>query len=633
MSTVESASQRSTSPDHHSSDPAHTPDSTHSSILHDSDSDPDDLESISSPIPKPLLPPKPLSVHQEEDNEQERTSETRFSFSKDDDIRLVTSPLTKDTRSNSTSTPLPPVHLEEESEPSAEKMSDSAAVSSLVTKDEELVSVQSTKLPTSEGTLLSVHTGTTTASKPLSAHTQDTDKQNPRQESDEHPVTKVSTSSLTKDDESSKLRSVRSPLLQEDTPAAATTSYMCTNGGMVFAFKRPAICVLDGSMTENGRHTSAAVAMPSKTKAEKPKKKLSTSNPVDPSRSPHNLRVDGIDQSGENSHVGGRFSPRMIAKSLRFTSKEGGKKKKITLSSLGLRKKKLRENILPDKPVNLEQNASRKLSGSLECLMDAVNKDECPDVDPFAGEMMRSVSLFNVSVDLDENSEADPFSEVGIGRSISVTSDRSLRTESQASNESLQRLEEDCDSDDPPVVLRRLKRSSIHGYFDPQEHLMSHPVSDKLPESKKLVHRHSLKTIKEEKPSRFTRHLRNKSDTSMLPPFQPPSGSKSPSITSKHHQNSSFNLFQSLQEHLKSTISMPNVFRRERHSRPIVCELAPPEITTDTDPTTLLVQYQFLSLRCCVGVQSRSELRALLLSAPHNSEGQNYKLSFEREPN
>ena len=577
----------------------------------------------------------------------------RFSFSKDDEIRLVTSPLTKDMRSNSISTPkVPIIHSEEEEESDTDTEETSTAAPSSTAEDEEPKSAQSAKstkadreTPFSEY-YAEIKSLPTSSSKSLPAQVDAADEQKvdtTKREKVEHSATNVLTSSMTKDDESSKLRSVRSPLLgREDASAGATTSYVCTNGGMVFAYKRPSSCEIDGSaITEiEGRVSPAG-----KRKAEKPKKKLSSSsNPGDPAHhSPHNQRTNCADQSSESNQVSGRFSPRRMAKSLRSTMKEGGKKTKVTISSLRIRKTKLRESILPDKPVEPvnKPGAGRKLSGSLECLIDAVKKEDFCEIDPFAGELSRSASMFNVSVDLDEDSEVDHFSpEVDIDRSISVTSDRSLRTESQTSNESLQRLEEDCDSDDPPVVLRRLKRSSVHGFYDPQEYHQQQrrpppPLpSDEFSASKKLEHRHSLKTIKEDKQlTRFTRHVRNKSDTSMLPPFRPPSGSKSPSTTPKSHQHSFNNLFQSLQEHLKSTISMPNVFRRERHSRPIVSELAPPEISKDTDPITLLIQYQFLSLRCCPGVKSRPELRALLLSAPHNSEGQNYKLSFEREPN
>ena len=537
------------------------------------------------------------------------------------------SPLAKDMRSNATSTPVPD-HLEdEESEQAAEERT-SIATPNILPNDEELSRDQSVKSSVTEDTLSSAHTNAT-ATKPLPTHIDKIDEQ-----SSSTAKEKRLTISLTKDEESSKLRSVRSPLPREDaTPTP--TSYVCTGGGMVFAYKRPVSSEIDGSVTENGHVTSVALpAAVGKTKAEKPKKKLSTSNLVDgniPSHFQRDHGTDSADQSDESNHVGGRFSPQRMVRGLKFTLKEGGKKKRITLANLRIRKKKLKENVLPTEPLDREE-PGRKLSGSLECLIDAVSQDVCPDLDPFAGELTRSISLFNVSVELDENDEVDLFSGKGMHRAPSVTSDRSLQTDSRTSNESLQRVEEDLDSDDPPAIVRRLKHRSIHGFPDHQEPSASHPF-DQTSESKKLEYRHSLKSIKEEKSSRFTHHVRNKSDTSMLPTFRSSSESKSPSITPKHSQNSSFNLFQTLQEHLKNTISMPNVFRRERSSKPVVSELSPPEMASDTDPITRLVQYQFLSLRCCVGVQSRPKLRKLLLSAHHNTEAQNYKVSFEREPN
>ena len=77
----------------------------------------------------------------------------------------------------------------------------------------------------------------------------------------DRPVAKALTSSLTKDDEPSKLQSVRSPMLREDTSSAgATTSYVCTNGEIFFAYKRPSSCEIDGSlMSENDCHMSAFI--------------------------------------------------------------------------------------------------------------------------------------------------------------------------------------------------------------------------------------------------------------------------------------------------------------------------------------------------------------------------------------
>ena len=84
------AKQRSTSrpdPDHHSSDPVLTSDSTHSSILRDSDdSDPDKFESVVNPIPKPPCASKLILKEENVQVGAELTSESRFSFSKDDEI-------------------------------------------------------------------------------------------------------------------------------------------------------------------------------------------------------------------------------------------------------------------------------------------------------------------------------------------------------------------------------------------------------------------------------------------------------------------------------------------------------------------------------------------------------------------
>ena len=51
-----------------------------------------------------------------------------------------------------------------------------------------------------------------------------------------------------------------------------------------------------------------------------------------------------------------------------------------------------------------------------------------------------------------------------------------------------------------------------------------------------------------------------------------------------------------------------------------------------TDPAGLLRTYQQVSLDCCPTVDSKSTLRTLLTDFTHNSEGQNYQLSYEREP-
>ena len=60
-----------------------------------------------------------------------------------------------------------------------------------------------------------------------------------------------------------------------------------------------------------------------------------------------------------------------------------------------------------------------------------------------------------------------------------------------------------------------------------------------------------------------------------------------------------------------------------------IAQTASPKLANSTD---LLNKYQFLSLGCCEGIKDIPELRELLMECPHNTEGQNYKLSYEREP-
>ncbi len=49
-------------------------------------------------------------------------------------------------------------------------------------------------------------------------------------------------------------------------------------------------------------------------------------------------------------------------------------------------------------------------------------------------------------------------------------------------------------------------------------------------------------------------------------------------------------------------------------------------------PSDLLTKYQFMSLGCCVGCESKDAIRGVLVASGSNSEAANYKLSHEREP-
>ena len=293
--------------------------------------------------------------------------------------------------------------------------------------------------------------------------------------------------------------------------------------------------------------------------------------------------------------------------------------KRMSLRRLRFRKKKSQTELvdMTPSPEELKRKASI-LSGSLECLIDAVAQEESPP--PLAGDFSRSISLCDLSVELDE-----PDTSYLSDTSISLASEVSTQSEQHTSSESLQqRLKED----EAMGVRFRTKHTSLQGLPNHQEqsHIHGLPL-----QNKKFEHRLSLKGISEEKVTQTLRrphHARNKSDTSMLPTFQ---HSYMYTIASpKHNQTSAQTILQSLHDHIKS---MPNVFRRDRANKPVVTELRVSQMTPPTDPIDSLIQYQFQSLRCCAGVQGHPDIRKIILEGTHNTEAQNYQLSFEREPN
>lgn len=76
----------------------------------------------------------------------------------------------------------------------------------------------------------------------------------------------------------------------------------------------------------------------------------------------------------------------------------------------------------------------------------------------------------------------------------------------------------------------------------------------------------------------------------------------------------------------------PPLCYHKRRATTVVLRLRLANLNCSTSPSDLLQKYQFFSLGCCRGVESRTGLRALLTDASNNTEGQNYKLSCQREP-
>lgn len=75
----------------------------------------------------------------------------------------------------------------------------------------------------------------------------------------------------------------------------------------------------------------------------------------------------------------------------------------------------------------------------------------------------------------------------------------------------------------------------------------------------------------------------------------------------------------------------PKPYLRKRRTTPDVWRLHVCQADYSSSPLDLLDRYQFLSLGHYVQLSSKPEIRAML-DCPHNTEGQNYKLSYEREP-
>lgn len=72
--------------------------------------------------------------------------------------------------------------------------------------------------------------------------------------------------------------------------------------------------------------------------------------------------------------------------------------------------------------------------------------------------------------------------------------------------------------------------------------------------------------------------------------------------------------------------------RRSRRRASLVLQFALATSDKSMHVPSLLGRYQVCSLACSSGITSYAELQRLILHSPRNSEGLNYKLSYEIEP-
>ena len=84
-----------------------------------------------------------------------------------------------------------------------------------------------------------------------------------------------------------------------------------------------------------------------------------------------------------------------------------------------------------------------------------------------------------------------------------------------------------------------------------------------------------------------------------------------------------------------STTSIPEVGplrKRSRRRGSHLIALSQATSERGVKISTLLQRYQISSLGCSSGIEKHEDLQELIVSSSRNSEAQNYKLSYEREP-
>ncbi len=102
-------------------------------------------------------------------------------------------------------------------------------------------------------------------------------------------------------------------------------------------------------------------------------------------------------------------------------------------------------------------------------------------------------------------------------------------------------------------------------------------------------------------------------------------------LSDHHHQKVTFPLIRKKSSKgMVHTSSSPVLTHRPRRnsSGTVPSQLAAHE---STHPSNLLSAYKLLSLGCTTGLVSNTALRLVITKAPHNTEAQNYKLSYQLE--
>ncbi len=151
--------------------------------------------------------------------------------------------------------------------------------------------------------------------------------------------------------------------------------------------------------------------------------------------------------------------------------------------------------------------------------------------------------------------------------------------------------------------------------------------------------------------SLFTRErslsIENILDAIHEPDFSPPAMKHSSSLNSMDSLDGNddipsptlpgFDTTQSLPIHMAgkkcNAVDNDSAMRAKRRCTAHVPRLQVARVDSSSlPPSALLTKYQFMSLGCCVGCESKDAIRGVLVASGSNSEAANYKLSHEREP-
>ena len=258
------------------------------------------------------------------------------------------------------------------------------------------------------------------------------------------------------------------------------------------------------------------------------------------------------------------------------------------------------------------------LSGSLECLMQAVipggelrsKTYEKPSV------LVKSSSLQSLNtLELGSESETTTASHTLELDSEPTTATRTLELDSEPTTATHKRTLSDHTPSVVPVETGTHKRvSSDTSSADQGQSLSGLPPQ--LPLHSQFPHDYS--------PNKET-----KTKTGASPLKDTPS--KIRAWLHDHHHKGSF-LVRKKHRDITHTASSPLLPLRPRRSSGTVSKLRATQMNAhSTDPLELLSSYQFLSLSYCSGAESSEELRTVITKAPHNTEAQNYKISFQVE--